>query len=65
MSKIEVDVEMPKFPNYLRIKALGTNANIPVENLADDELETIAEQFRKGFIEHAKNRRANKGAPNA
>lgn len=58
MSKISVEVEMPRFPNYLRAKVLGKGACIPVESLNDDELEQVAENYRRGFIEHAKARRA-------
>lgn len=57
--KIEVEIECPTLPNFLRniVKGRGKAILIPIQELTDDELAEIGAEFTKKLIASAKKKR--------
>ncbi len=54
--EIEYDLEMPRMPNFLRIK--GTDKMIAIEELSEDFARIVAESLVDEFMNHYKKRRS-------
>lgn len=58
-------VELPKPPNFLRLKDIMENCNLPttigVGHLTEENAVEIGEAMKQAFIEHAAKRRGRKG----
>ena len=57
--KIEVEIEPPTIPNFLRNKVYGREKAIliPIQDLTDDELKQIGQEFTENIIKSAKKKR--------
>ena len=60
--KIEVEIEPPTTPNFLRNKVKGREKAIliPIQDLTDEELEEIGKEFTENLIKSAKKKRKYK-----
>lgn len=56
---IEVEIEPPTVPNFLRNVVNGREKAIlvPIQDLSDDELEIIGKEFTANLIKTAKKKR--------
>jgi len=57
--KIEVQIEPPDCPSFLRnvVKGRGKAILIPIQDLSDEELKIIGEEFTNNLIKKAKKKR--------
>lgn len=56
--KIAVKVKTPNIPNFICIDTeIGADAKVKVGDLSDEELAAIAEEWKKGLLDHAKYQR--------
>lgn len=54
--KIEVEIEAPIVPNFLRniVKGREKALLIPIQDLSDEELEEIGKEFTRNLIKQAR-----------
>ena len=57
---LNLRVETPRIPNFIRLKADGVDVMIPVADCTDTQLEQIGQSWTKKLIELASKRRAQK-----
>lgn len=57
--QIEVEIEPPMLPNFLRNVVSGREKAIliPIQDLTDEELQIIGEEFTKNLIKSAQKKR--------
>lgn len=57
--KIEVEIEAPEPPNFLRnvVAGRGKAILIPIQDLTDEELQQLGEEFTKEMIKNARKKR--------
>ncbi len=56
---IEVEIEAPMVPNFLRniVKGREKAILIPIQDLTDEELQAVGDEFTKELIKKAKKKR--------
>lgn len=55
--QLEVTVELPMLPNFIKTSNGGTERHIPVEAMTDGDLKKIGEDWTRALILHAQARR--------